>query len=58
MSRWMNGGQPHQCAFGPCSKQFNGHAWRGYDDKYYCTEFCSDEAEDNANTEQRARRAS
>ncbi len=56
MGPYLNGGAPAQCAF--CMQKFDGYAWHGHDDKYYCTEFCSDEAESAATVEQRARRAS
>lgn len=56
VSRYFMNGSPTGCAF--CGQQFDGHAWRGYQNKYYCNEFCSDEAEAHSTIEQRNRRAS
>lgn len=57
-SKWTIAGKPTKCAFVGCLKDFTGSAYHGSDGRYYCTEFCSDEAQSNETIEHRARRAS
>lgn len=57
-SMWTIAGKPTKCAFGPCGAEFKGSAFHGADGKYYCTEFCSEEAQTHETLETRHRRAS
>lgn len=55
-SRWMNGGSPTTCANTECNATFEGAAFRGKTDKYYCSRSCRAEVSDEPTLEEIARR--
>jgi hypothetical protein len=43
-SRYILNGSPRCCAFEPCGKDFTDKAYHAGDGRYYCDEFCAEEA--------------
>jgi hypothetical protein len=43
-TRFILNGSPKCCQFGPCGKAFVSAAYHAGDGRYYCDEFCAEEA--------------